>query len=198
MLPRRQSRHTSGFSPRAGFTLIELVLAMAIFSVVLISAMLALNMTFTVGLRNRRRNEAQQDLSAALEQISRQLRQANAASVAIPSASSWNSIQSPGTGGAILTFTDSDGYVVTYSAAVPTDPAEVIPQVGGAANYQLMVKSGTALSQPLTGQNVTSFTAERPSWSNNVVIVTLQSVQMDASGTRTSPLTVMNMVTLRQ
>lgn len=197
MLPGRQSRPISRSRRRAGFTLIELVVAMAIFSIVLFSAMLALNMTFSVGLRNRRRSEAQEDISAALEQIARQLRQAK--SVALPIPSSSNSIQSPGAGAIILQFTDSDDKTISYSAAVPSDPAEVIAPVGEFPNYQLMVKWGaTGTSQPLTGQNVTSFTAERPWWSNNVVIITLQSVQMAATGTKTSPLTVMTMVTLRQ
>jgi len=197
MLPGRQSRPISRSRRRAGFTLIELVVAMAIFSIVLFSAMLALNMTFSVGLRNRRRSEAQEDISAALEQIARQLRQAK--SVALPIPSSSNSIQSPGAGAIILQFTDSDDKTISYSAAVPSDPAEVIAPVGEFPNYQLMVKWGaTGTSQPLTGQNVTSFTAERPPWSNNVVIITLQSVQMAATGTKTSPLTVMTMVTLRQ
>jgi len=206
MLPGRQSRLISRSRRRAGFTLIELVVAMAIFSIVLFSAMLALNMTFSVGLRNRRRNEAQEDISAALEQIARQLRQAKSVDVpALPlpiasrSTSISTSIQSPGTGGVILQFTDSDDKTISYSAAVPSDPAEVIAPVGEFPNYQLMVKWGaTGTSQPLTGQNVTSFTAERPPWSNNVVIITLQSVQMAATGTKTSPLTVMTMVTLRQ
>jgi len=197
MLPGRQSRPISRSRRRAGFTLIELVVAMAIFSIVLFSAMLALNMTFSVGLRNRRRSEAQEDISAALEQIARQLRQAK--SVALPIPSSSNSIQSPGAGAIILQFTDSDDKTISYSAAVPSDPAEVIAPVGEFPNYQLMVKwEATGTSQPLTGQNVTSFTAERPPWSNNVVIITLQSVQMAATGTKTSPLTVMTMVTLRQ
>jgi prepilin-type N-terminal cleavage/methylation domain-containing protein len=198
MLIGRQSRPTSRPHRRTGFTLIELLVAMAIFSIVLFSAMLALNMTFSVGLRNRRRSEAQEDISAALEQIARQLRQANSANLTVPAVASSKSIQSAGTGVAILTFTDINGNVVSYSAAVPTDSMEIIPAVGGVPNYQLMATSGVAPAQPMTGQNVTSFTAERPSWSNNVVIITLQSQQMGASGTKTSPLTVMSMVTLRQ
>jgi len=202
MLTGRQSRPTSRLDRRTGFTLIELVVAMAIFSIVLFSAMLALNMTFSVGLRNRRRSEAQEDISAALEQIARQLRQVNSANLTVPAllpiASRSTSIQSPGTGGAILTFTDINDNPVSYSAAVPTDATEIIPAVGGVPNYQIMATSGVAPAQPMTGQNVTSFTVERPSWSNNVVIITLQSQQMNASGTNTSPLTVMSMVTLRQ
>jgi prepilin-type N-terminal cleavage/methylation domain-containing protein len=200
MLTGRQSRPTSRLDRRTGFTLIELVVAMAIFSIVLFSAMLALNMTFSVGLRNRRRSEAQEDISAALEQIARQLRQAKSVDVPalLPIASRSTSIQSAGTGVAILTFTDINGNVVSYSAAVPTDAAEIIPAVGGFPNYQLMATSGASAAQAMTGQNVTSFTAERPLWSNNIVIITLQSQQMNASGTKTSPLTVMNMVTLRQ
>jgi type II secretory pathway pseudopilin PulG len=178
--------------------LTELVVAMAIFSIVLFSAMLALNMTFSVGLRNRRRSEAQEDISAALEQIARQLRQVNSANLTVPASASSNSIQSAGTGVAILTFTDINDNVVSYSAAVPTDSTEIIPALGGVPNYQLMATSGVASAQPMTGQNVTSFTAERPAWSNNVVIISLQSEQMDANGTKTSPLTVMSMVTLRQ
>jgi len=198
MLTGRQLRPTSRLDRRTGFTLIELVVAMAIFSIVLFSAMLALNMTFSVGLRNRRRSEAQEDISAALEQIARQLRQVNSANLTVPAAASLNSIQSAGTGGAILTFTDINDNVVSYSAAVPTDSTEIIPAVGGVPNYQLMATSGASAAQAMTGQNVTSFTAERPAWSNNVVIITLQSQQMNASGTKTSPLTVMTMVTLRQ
>jgi len=198
MLTGRQLRPTSRLPRRAGFTLIELVVAMAIFSIVLFSAMLALNMTFSVGLRNRRRSEAQEDISAALEQIARQLRQVNSANLTVPASASSNSIQSAGTGVAILTFTDINDNVVSYSAAVPTDSTEIIPALGGVPNYQLMATSGVASAQPMTGQNVTSFTAERPAWSNNVVIISLQSEQMDANGTKTSPLTVMSMVTLRQ
>jgi len=194
----RRLRRTSRLPRRAGFTLIELVVAMAIFSIVLFSAMLALNMTFSVGLRNRRRSEAQEDISAALEQIARQLRQVNSTNLTVPLVASSKSIQSAGTGVAILTFTDINGNPVSYSAAVPTDATEIIPAVGGVPNYQLMATSGVAPAQPMTGQNVTSFTVERPSWSNNVVIITLQSQQMNASGTNTSPLTVMSMVTLRQ
>ena len=194
----RRLRRTSRSPRRAGFTLIELVVAMAIFSIVLFSAMLALNMTFSVGLRNRRRSEAQEDISAALEQIARQLRQVNSTNLMVPAIASSESIQSAGTGGAILTFTDINGNFVSYSAAVPTDATEIIPAVDGVPNYQVMATSGVAPAQPMTGQNVTSFTAERPAWSNNVVIITLQSQQMDASGAKTSPLTVMTMVTLRQ
>jgi len=198
MLTGRQLRPTSRLDRRTGFTLIELVVAMVIFSIVLFSAMLALNMTFSVGLRNRRRSEAQEDISAALEQIVRQLRQVNSANLTVPAVASSKSIQSAGTGGAILTFTDINDNVVSYSATVPTDSTEIIPAVGGVPNYQLMATSGVAPAQPMTGQNVTSFTAERPAWSNNVVIITLQSQQINASGTNTSPLTVMSMVTLRQ
>jgi prepilin-type N-terminal cleavage/methylation domain-containing protein len=197
----RQLRHTSARCRNAGFTLIELVVAMAIFSLVLFAATIALNQTFTIGLRNRRRSEAQEDLSGALEQIARQLRQAG--TIVVPARSSTSSITSPGAGGAILEFAQqlADGSIrtVSYGAAVPTDPAEVISPVAGIPNYQVMVKWGaTSTSQPLTGQNVTSFTVERPAWSNNVVIVTLESVQVETSGTKASPLRVTTLVALRQ
>src|ERR1035437_1751496 len=104
----RRLRRTSRLPRRAGFTLIELVVAMAIFSIVLFSAMLALNMTFSVGLRNRRRSEAQEDISAALEQIARQPRQVNSANLTVPAIASSKSILSAGTGVAILTFTDTN------------------------------------------------------------------------------------------
>jgi len=177
---------------------------MAIFSIVLFSVTIALNETFTVGLRNRRRGEAQEDMSAALEQISRGLRQAKSVTFPVASssltASSLTSIASPASGGAILQFTDISGNVVSYSAAaVPSTSAEYIAPVNGKPNYQIMVTSGSAgTPQPLTEQNITSFTAERPGWSDNVVIITLQSVQLNATGTRASPLSAMTMVTLRQ
>ncbi len=212
MLRGRQSRRTSRLPQRTGFTLLELVVAMAIFSIVLVSTMLALNMTFTVGLRNRRRSEAQEDLSAAMEQITRELRQTDVAHLISPAPSSLNTIDSPGDGGFVLEFTrtlasaGSDEYTVSYGTDdTPDDPAETVAPVGSHPTYQVTTlwnKVGeinpTQSPQALTGQNVTSFTAERPSWSNNVIIITMQSEQLDATGSNVSPLTVMSMVTLRQ
>ncbi len=169
---------------------------MGIFVIVLYSATLALNETFTISLRNRRRKEAQQDISAALDQITRELRQAK--TVTYPLTSS--AIDTLASSTKILEFTDSNGHDITYGVGTPTDSAEVIaPVIPGVRNYQLTVQWGAgATAQALTEQNITAFTAERPTWSSNVVIITIQSTQMDAVGSKASPLCVTSMVTLRQ
>lgn len=183
---------------RPGFTLLELVVAMSIFAVVLLSTMLALNESFMISVHSRRRQEAQQDMSAALEQITRQLRQAQ--SVAYPAAGTAAHIDTSASSGSLLRFVDSNNNQITYGVGTPTDPAEIVtPAAAGARNYQLTVQWGAgSATQALTEQNVTSFTVERPAWSNDVVIITLQSVQRDATGMKTSPLCLMSMVTLRQ
>ena len=195
---RLQRTRTMLSGRRPGFTLLELVVAMSIFAVVLLSTMLALNESFMISVHGRRRKEAQQDISAALEQVTRQLRQAQ--SITYPTPGSVAHIDTAASACTLLQFVDSNNVQVTYGVGTPTDPAEAIaPAAPGVRNYQVTVQWGTSgTPQGLTEQNVTSFTVERPAWSNNVVIVTLQSVQRDATGMKTSPLCLMSMVTLRQ
>lgn len=97
MLSQRRLRHTS--AGREGFTLIELVVAMAIMVVVIYVAFTTLAYAMGMARRAQSRSEVQADLSAVIDQATKELRETTTQNDGVGGATCYGvTVPSPATG----------------------------------------------------------------------------------------------------
>jgi len=123
-------------SKQKGFTLIELIVAMAIFLVVIVIAFSTLSSYFVVRSANEQEMILQQNFRFALDKMADDFRQASTTSGAIILSPTDNSM------GETLKFNTSNGSVV--------EAVEYKLEPAGSGTYAITRQVGTASPQPVT------------------------------------------------
>ncbi|PJA87965.1 MAG: hypothetical protein CO140_01420 [Candidatus Moranbacteria bacterium CG_4_9_14_3_um_filter_40_7] len=123
-------------SKQKGFTLIELIVAMAIFLVVIVIAFSTLSSYFAVRSANEQEMILQQNFRFALDKMADDFRQASTTSGAIILSPTDNSM------GETLKFNTSNGSVV--------EAVEYKLEPAGSGTYAITRQVGTASPQPVT------------------------------------------------
>ncbi|MFA5261836.1 MAG: prepilin-type N-terminal cleavage/methylation domain-containing protein [Candidatus Omnitrophota bacterium] len=169
MKGRTEKRLRPSFIRASGLTLVEVLVTVAVYSVVIAGAYSVLTSGILTWQVNNVKVELQQDLRKAMDWMMLDLRQAGVSSIDdVPVSNSWSTV---------ITFSIANG----VSGGVTTWTSDKIKYyLSGTGNTQLKRQYGAAIRD--IAQDITVFQVRRPVSAPNTVEVNLQAQKQTIQG----------------